>query len=241
VKAAEEQKAEERDEGLLLRIAEQRLYPSLKDPSYLVLRARRLIFSDWAGQLGENLTVMDVGGRYQPYRPLFEAHAGRYIAVDVVKTELVGVVADGQRLPFAAGSLDLVILTQVMDYFDDPSRAVHEIHVALKPGGVLIASAPACAPRFAEEEFWRFTGPGLRALLSDFATVEIVPELHSLASVIRTVNLAFESFVNFNAARWIYRRTVCPFLNVLGLAVEKLALTSNDQFTANYSVRATKN
>jgi len=240
VNAAEEQDAEECGEGLLLRTAEQRLRPSLKDPNYLVLRARRLIFSEWAEQLGKNLTVMDVGGRYQPYRPLFEGHAGRYIAVDVVKTNLVSVVADGQWLPFATGSLDLVILTQVIDYFPDPSRAVREIYAALKPGGILIASAPACAPRFAEGEYWRFTGPGLRTLLSDFANVEIVPELHSLASVIRTINLAVDSFVHFNAARWIYRRTVCPLLNILGRTVEKLGLTSNDQFTANYSVRAIK-
>jgi len=238
--AAGQQRAEERN-GELLQTAAQRLHPSLTNPNYLVLRSRRLIFSGWAERLGRDLTVMDVGGRYQPYRPLFERHAGRYIAVDIVKTGLVNVVADGQRLPFAAESFDLIIATQVFEYFRDPRKAITEIHEALKPGGVFIASAAACAPRFVEEELWRFTGTGLRTLLSEFAQVEIVPELYSLGGVIRLVNLACDSFVHFSAARWIHRRTLCPLLNILGLAIEKLRLTANDQFTANYSVRAIKN
>jgi hypothetical protein len=58
--------------------------------------------------------------------------------------------------------------------------------------------------------------------------------------VFRTVNLAMDSFVRYQFARAIYRRTVCPVLNLLGLGLERLKLTSNDQFTANYSVRAVK-
>ena len=54
----------------LAAIAHLRLYPSLTNPSYLVLRSRRLLFSNWTRTLGNNLTVLDVGGRYQPYRPL---------------------------------------------------------------------------------------------------------------------------------------------------------------------------
>jgi hypothetical protein len=64
--------------------------------------------------------------------------------------------------------------------------------------------------------------------------------LYSVGSVIRTVNLALDTFVRYETARWIYRRTGCPLLNVFGLAVEKLNLTSNDQFTANYSVFAVR-
>ena len=224
----------------LQRIAHRRLYPSLTDPSYLVLRSRRRIFSRWIGRLGENLAVLDVGGRYQPYRPLFGERVARYLAVDVMQTELVNVVADGQALPFAPGSFDLVIATQVMEYFSAPATAVKQIHSVLKPGGVFLASAVACAPRFVEDEYWRFTRPGLRALLASFAQVEIVPELYSAGSVVRTLNLAMDAFVHYPSARWLYRRTVCPVMNLFGLSIEKMKLTSNDQFTANYSVLAVK-
>ena len=225
----------------LLRTANQRLHPSLTGPNYLVLRSRRTIFSKWTNQLGrENLTVLDIGGRYQPYRPLLGARVAQYVAIDLIRTGLVNVVADGEALPFVPKTFDIVIATQVMDYFREPSVAMKQIHSVLKPGGALLASVAACAPRFANDELWRFTGPGLRTLLSDFAKVEIVPELYSVGSVIRTLNLAFDTFVRNERVRWVYRRTACPVLNVLGLAVEKLNLTSNDQFTANYSVLAVR-
>ena len=229
------------DQSSLQRVAHSRLHPALTDPSYLVLRSRRAIFSRWIGNLGrEDLTVLDVGGRYQPYRPLFGKTLAHYVAVDVMKTELVSVVADGHALPFAAESFDVVIATQVMDYFREPADAVKQIHAVLKPGGVFLASVAACAPIFAEGEYWRFTRPGLRTLLNSFAQVEIVPELYSAGSVVRTLNLAMDSFVHYSSARWLYRRTICPLVNLFGLGIEKLKLTSNDQFTANYSVLARK-
>ena len=232
---------EDLEQVALSRTANERLYPSLADPSYLVLRSRRLIFSKWIKQLGrDNLTVLDVGGRYQPYRPLLGASVARYVAVDLIQTGLVTVLADGQALPFAPASFDVVIATQVMDCFREPGLAAGQIHRVLKPGGIFLASVPSCAPRFAEEECWRFTAPGLRALLASFAHVEIVPELYSAGSVVRTINLALDAFVHYGPARWLYRRTGCPLLNLLGLGIEKVGLSSNDQFTANYSVRAIK-
>jgi SAM-dependent methyltransferase len=225
----------------LAQIAERRLHPPITDPSYLLLRARRKIFEAWAGRLNaERLIVLDIGGRYQPYRPLFGERIHRYVGVDLVKTEFVSVVADGQDLPFAPQTFDVVIATQVLDCLRDPVAGVHHIHTLLKPGGVFLVSAPACAPRFSDAERWRFLPSGLRTMLEPFSTVEIVAELDSLLSMIRTVNLALDTFVRYNSARRVYRLSICPLLNVLGLVVEKLNLTSNDQFAANFSVRAVK-
>lgn len=225
----------------LSELAHQRLYPSLTDPSYLVLRSRRLIFSRWVEALpGEHLTVLDVGGRYQPYLPLFGGRIHQYVSVDLIQTPAVSAVADAHCLPFPPETFDVVIATQVLDYVRDPAEAVRQIHSVLKPGGTFLASAPACAPSFAEGERWRFLTPGLRLLLAPFATVEVVAELFSLGSTIRTVNLALDTFVRYRAARLVYRRTVCPVLNLLGRAAESFPLTTNDQFTANYSIRAVK-
>lgn len=224
----------------LSKIARRRLYPSLADPSYLTLRSRRLIFAGWAGESREHLTVLDVGGRYQPYRPLFGHKIHHYYAVDLIKTELVSVVADAETLPFAPDTFDLVIATQVFEYFRDPRETARQIHSALKPGGVLVASFAACTPRFVDQERWRFTSSGLRLVLEPFASLEIVPELYSVGGLMRTVNQGLDTFVRYKGARWVYRRTVCPPLNLLGLGLEKLRLTSNDQFTPNYSVRAMK-
>jgi SAM-dependent methyltransferase len=225
----------------LSKIAHRRLDPPLSDPGYLALRSRRLIFSTWARQFqGQRLTVLDIGGRYQPYRPLFDGCAERYYGVDLVKTEFVKVVADAEALPFAPGTFDLIIATQVFEYFRNPAQAAQQMHSALKPGGVLLASFAACTPRFAEEEYWRFTPAGFRLMLAPFATVETIPEISSVGGLIRTLNQGMDTFVRYRIARRVYRWTMGPLLNLLGLGFEKLKLTSNDQFTTNFSVKAVK-
>lgn len=223
-------------------VAHQRLYPSLTDPNYLVLRSRRLIFSRWLERLANErrLTVLDVGGRYQPYRPFLGSQVASYIAVDLIRTELVSVIADAAALPFASETFDLAIATQVLEYIPNPGGAVRQIHRSLKPGGAFMASVAAFAPRFVGEECWRFLPTGLSTILAPFATVEIIPELSSLGSVVRALNLAVNTFARYELVRSVWRRTGCPVLNLLGLGLENLQLTSNDQFAANYSVFATK-
>jgi SAM-dependent methyltransferase len=221
-------------------IAHRRLFPSLTDPAYLTLRSRRRIFEGWARESkGQHLRALDIGGRYQPYRVLFNS-IDQYVALDLIATDAVSVVADAEKLPFSDASFDMAIATQVFEYFRDPCQTARQIHAALKPGGMLIASFAACTPRFVEEEHWRFTPSGLRLILAPFERVEIVPELHSLAGLLRTVILGLDSFVRYRSFRYVYRFTLCPFLNLLGFALEGMSLTSNDQFTTNYSVRAVK-
>ncbi|HEY6764720.1 MAG TPA: class I SAM-dependent methyltransferase [Candidatus Sulfotelmatobacter sp.] len=225
----------------LSQAAHRRLYPSLTQPAYLALRSRRLIFASWARQLnGPPLKILDIGGRYQPYRPLFEPHIGRYFAVDLVQTEFVSAVADAVRLPFAPASFDMAIATQVFEYLQDPCEVARQIHAVLKPGGVLLASFAACTPRFGDDEYWRFTPSGLRLILAPFGSVEIVPELRSVGGLTRTINLGLETLVRYNSFGSVYRWTLCPLLNLFGLMVEKMNLTSDDRFTTNFSVRAAK-
>ncbi|HZQ70971.1 MAG TPA: class I SAM-dependent methyltransferase [Terriglobales bacterium] len=225
----------------LAQIAHERLYPSLCDPNYLVLRARRLIFTKWIHDLnGNDLKILDVGGRYQPYRPLFDRRVGQYVAVDLVRTEMVSVVANGENLPFAPESFDVVITTQVMEYLSDPGLAVRRLHGLLKPRGIMLASVAAFAPTFDEPEKWRFTRSGVRSLFSPFSQVEIVPEVYSAGGLLRTLNLALNRFAHFEILRSIHKRITCPLINVAGIALEKISLTRNEQFTANYSVRAFK-
>src|SRR3977135_2513109 len=96
--------------------------------SYLILRSRTTIFSNWLKRLTrENLTVLDVGGRYQPYRPLLGNRAGRSVVIDWVQTSLVDVVADGEDVPFAPKVFDMVIATQVIEDFRAPPAAIKRI------------------------------------------------------------------------------------------------------------------
>ena len=220
-------------------VGRQRLYPSLTNPNYLVLRRRREIFAGWAQSLpGAQLQVLDIGGRYQPYRPLLEAKVKSYVAVDILSTPLVNVMARGEALPFGDASFELVIATQVFDYFEQPFAVAAEIHRVLKPGGHLLLSSPAMAPRFAGEERWRYLPGGLRTLMSAFKQVEIVPELYSVGSLFRTLNLYVTHFAKYRWLRSVLSYSLVPVLNLAGKCLE--FVSDNDEFAANYSLMAKK-
>ena len=222
-------------------LGRKRLFPSLTDPSYLVLRSRRIIFTKWFEQLGPGpLRVLDLGARYQPYRSLLGNRAGHYVALDINSSAPITVVADGQALPFAPNSFDLVITTGVFEYFQNPHSAAQQILSVLRPGGILIASVAAFAPLYVSRERWRFQPEGIRSIFESFKDVEIVPELHDMGGLVRNINAGLSMIFRPKGIRGIYRWTACPLLNILGLALEKLNLRSTDMLTSNYSIRAAK-
>jgi SAM-dependent methyltransferase len=224
-----------------LNLARARLNPSLTNPNYLVLSRRQQLISNWVQKLpGQEWHVLDIGGRYQPYRPLVESKTKSYIALDIIRTPLVDVIGRGESLPFAKETFNLVIATQVFEYFPNPHLAAAEMHRILKSGGSLIMSVAAVAPRFVDEEHWRYLPAGLRSLLSMFSSVEIVPEVRSAGSFFRSLNLSFMLFAKNKWLQQGLRYTLIPVLNVVGIQLEALLNNQNDQMAANYSVLARK-
>ena len=61
-------------------------------------------------------------------------------------------LGDGDRLPFADGSFDRVICTEVLEHVPDDARVVRELARVLRPGGTMAVSVPAYA---AETLYWR--------------------------------------------------------------------------------------
>ena len=228
----------DRDE--LSKFAHDRLFPSLRDPNYLVLRSRRLTFAPYLRTLPDNLTVLDVGGRYQPYRPLLEGKISKYVGLDVQQTEFVDVVATGEHIPFRNETFNLVIATAVFEYFRDPQQAASEVYRVLKPGGSLLVSVAAVAPRFVNEERWRYLPLGLKTVFGSFSRLNITPEVLSLGGFCRLINLGMHDFLKLKLLKSIYEVTACPIVNTLGVLLEKARLTSNDYWAGNYDVIAVK-
>jgi len=54
--------------------------------------------------------------------------------------------ANGLRLPFADGSFDRVIASEVLEHVDDDLGVMAELHRVLVPGGRLAATVPAALP-----------------------------------------------------------------------------------------------
>ena len=73
-------------------------------------------------------------------------------------------ILDGRALPFAKGSFDLVVCTEVLEHVTDLGTAIAEIHRVLKGGGYVILSTPSyCNPvgllkwikdKVAGKEYW---------------------------------------------------------------------------------------
>ena len=225
----------------LERIARRRLYPSFTDPNWLVLRARREIFRKWlAGFTMEDPLVLDVGGRHQPYRSLFTNKGLRYIAADLRPTALVDVLANGEALPFARDTFDLVISSQVLEYVSNPFMFVAEIHRVLKPGGRLLLSAPAIYPIDSDSDRWRFLPAGLKSATRAFSNVEIAAEGGSAAGLLRTCNVWLNAFAHYRAIRFLLSLTLFPLFNGLAVLFDDSRIIRSGAFSANYSLWAKK-
>ena len=209
-----------------------RLYPPITNPNWLVLRSRRRIFNEWLREMPSGLQVLDIGGALQPYRALLNEPI--YTAIDLVPSPLVDQIASADALPFSDDTFDLIICTQVLEYVLDPKSIFAEIGRVLKPNGRLLASAPSIFPIWAESDRWRFSYEMLCDLTSEFASAEIVAEIGTVGTVLRTVGVWMET--NLPLKR-LWRYSAFPVLNALGVLFEP---TRKPLFTANYSVLAIK-
>ncbi len=219
----------------------ERLYPSLTNPSWLILRKRREMFRKWlAGLEGRELRVLDLGGRIQPYRPLLEGRIRSYVAVDLRRTPLVSIVGRGEQIPLADASFDLAICTQVLQYVSEPAVVVAEIHRVLRKGGVLLLSAPAVYPRETDRDMWRFSPANLRALLHDFCDVGVMAEGSSISGLFRTICVFLVTFARRAFFAACMRVTLVPLLNIMAAWLESLRTESDDRFSANFSAFARK-
>ena len=188
--------------------------------------------------LGRKLrSVLDIGGRIQPYRPLLEGRLRSYFAADPQLEGLVDVVCLGETLPFRDSSFNLVVCTQVLTYVSDPARVVEEIYRVLRKGGHLILSVPSFFPEHHDER-WRILPGGLRLLLARFETLRIEPEGHSIAGLFRAINVSLHYGMR-STWRRLAEHTTVPALNLAGRLLDRLA-AGNDMCTANYSVLARK-
>ena len=91
--------------------------------------------------------ALDVGGR-GAVAPLLRRRGIGVVSCDLAAgmAALNGgaaVQADEERLPFGAGSFDLVVACLSLHWVNDLPGALIQLRMALRPGGLLLASFPA--------------------------------------------------------------------------------------------------
>lgn len=111
--------------------------------------------------------LLDLGCGIKPYEPLCAPYVTQHVGFDLPQSlDSRGCRADvtgsAAALPFADGSFDSVLCTQMLDDFPEPSVVLGEIARVLAPGGVLILTVnqlyPVHDPPF---DYYRFTRYGL--------------------------------------------------------------------------------
>jgi len=137
-------------------------------PTYLELESLFVSIQEVARQVQGGL-LLDIGCGNRPYISLFPS-VTRYVGIDLpwrdLATKQVDVWASGLHLPFADGSFDVVLCTQVLEHVPRPWQLIQEVFRVLRIGGKLILTAPQTWGLHEEPcDYYRFTKYGLQYLL----------------------------------------------------------------------------
>jgi SAM-dependent methyltransferase len=146
--------------------------PSLGKPAeagqFILARRHRLISQHVP--LGPDQVLLDFGCGSGAQALLFAHQVGRVVGVDVVPGHVralqaaaraqgvagrtAAVLYDGDRLPLADASVDVVISCEVLEHVADEATALREIRRVLRPGGHLALTVP--------NKWWVFETHGAR-------------------------------------------------------------------------------
>ena len=105
------------------------------------------------------------------YTTMFGAGVVTSAVVDIdsanVRATLVADLSEADSL--VPETYDCIILTQTLHLLRRPDHCIENCYRALRPAGVLLATAPALSrvsPSYPNDDFWRFTPAGLAELMA---------------------------------------------------------------------------
>jgi 2-polyprenyl-3-methyl-5-hydroxy-6-metoxy-1,4-benzoquinol methylase len=124
---------------------------------------------------GHPKVVLDAGGSSGYVSTALAVHGAKVIVVDVDAGAVAEAVADGREAyrvdlsleapPLEHGSVDLLILADVLEHLPDPAAALRRLRPLLAPGARLVASVPNGANWTLRLQLlagrWQYTDRGL--------------------------------------------------------------------------------
>jgi SAM-dependent methyltransferase len=214
--------------------------PSLRDFAYLDCLRRTELLAEQAAKLPPVRNLLDVGGRGKPYASFFTGRVTNHYVLDVSPAPSVDVVGDARDMPFSNASIDVVLITQVLEHIPEPVAVISEIRRVLKPGGTLLLSVPSIFPQHGSPgDYWRYMPQGLQWILRDFRSVNVRGEAGTIPSIFLVVNVYLQLLTGpLPLLQELLRWTICPLNNLAGLLAGKVY--RGDQFASNYFVVAVR-
>ncbi len=114
--------------------------------------------------------LLDLGCGTRPYMELYDPVCGKTIGADMPgsyfdKTD-VDIECTVYEIPLADGSVDAVLLAEVLHDITEPSDMLREVRRILKPGGTLIMTSPFMVPICDDTyDHYRYTRHGIGYIL----------------------------------------------------------------------------
>lgn len=153
--------------------------------------------------------VVDVGGGRRPdYFEHFTRHGD--VQVDMVDGSESGIDFEQDALPYASGSVDTVILCNVLEHVYRYDHLLREVRRALVPSGTLIGFVPFWTGYHPDpHDYFRYTHEALARMLSDagFGNVHIRtvgdgPVLANFNTIVLSVPRFLRPLLYFWYAGW---------------------------------------
>ena len=101
-----------------------------------------------AARLGAEVGAFDAGA--DEVRKVQDTFGAMAVAgdLDLERMRVGSVQGDALALPFADGSFDRVIASEVLEHIPDDEAAMAELTRVLRPGGTMAVTVPRCGPEF---------------------------------------------------------------------------------------------
>ena len=138
--------------------------------------------------------ILDVGCGMKPYKSILNTSGSTYYGTDYPitmdgsygKSTNADFFSESSLMPFNDNTFDTLVSTQVLEHVSDPKKVIQEMCRVLKPGGILILSAPMTWPLHEEPyDFFRYTKHGLRYLMqkTNFKILDEIPRGNNITTI----------------------------------------------------------